>query len=239
MSQNSDDAQEPRARVVYKLIENHIEKYQLKIKALEEECAEGWVDESISIYDKAIEQARDRISQEKFADLLYDYGCFLRNWFSRVSMLYDYESFLHHSDSENCLAKYHLADSLLNESLGIYRQLAEKSPDAFLPSVAKTLKEMGYLHHDLHRFDEAEREWVEALDIYRKLENLTGVFLTLNALEAMHLHSRDHGSGTHKALDIIFDEKDPYKLRSVYADISIILAGLHKKLQCFDKAESD
>ena len=239
MSQKLDDEQRPRAHVVYKLMENLIEGYQLKIKALAEELPEGWVDESIAIYDKAVEQARNRISPEKFAALLFDYARFLHSRFSRVDMLYDYDNFSLRSDGEDCLAKCRLAGHLLDECLGIYRQLAEECPDAYLSKVALTLNEMGGLHFDMHQFDEAEREWTEALDIYRRLENLTGVFLTLNALEVMHQHSRDHGLGSHKSLDINMTEKNPHKLQALYADVLIALAGLHKKHHCYDKAESN
>ena len=225
--------------VVNTLMENLIEGYQLKIKALAEELPEGWVDESIAIYDKAVKQARNRISPEKFAALLFDYARFLHSRFSRVAMLYDYDKFLLDSDSEQCLAKCRLASRLLDECLGIYRQLAEECPDAYLSKVALTLNEMGGLHLDMHLFDEAEREWTEAMEIYGRLEHLTGVFLTLNALEVMHQHSRNHGLESHKSLNINMTEKNPHKLQALYADVLTDVAGLHKKHHCYDKAESN
>lgn len=228
-----------------KMIENHIEEYQLKIKALDNDRTKGWADETMSIYDKAIVQARNRVSQDKFANLLYDYARFLRWHYDRMDMLYDFANFSRDPKNKDCLNKYHLADNLFDECLSIYRRLAEHDPNTFLSSVAKTLDEMGVLHLNLHRYDEAEKEWVEALDIYKKLaENnqgasLSDIFMILNNLAVLHIHSSDHGINPYKHLNINLTEKNPDVLQSIFDDVSIVLANLHKKLNNHDKIENN
>ena len=152
-----------------KALETNIEEYQLKIKTISSDMAEGWVSEVIAVYAKAADLSRGRISQEKFAELLFDYANFL-----------------------NYNKQYHLVGNLYNETLYIYRQLAEKNPDAFLSDVAMTLNNLGILHKDIQHYQEAEQEYQQALRIYRQLAEknpdafLSDVAMTLNNLGVLH-----------------------------------------------------
>ncbi len=47
--------------------------------------------------------------------------------------------------------------------------MAEKSPDAYLPKVANTQNNLGILYDDLGRFEDAEKAYLEALEIYKEL----------------------------------------------------------------------
>ena len=47
--------------------------------------------------------------------------------------------------------------------------MAERNPDAYENYVADTLYNLANLHSDTQRFDLAEKEYVEALEIYRRL----------------------------------------------------------------------
>src|SRR5260221_14142687 len=46
----------------------------------------------------------------------------------------------------------------IQASLNIYRSLAQKAPDTYLPYVAATLNDLGILNSDQNRTEEARRE---------------------------------------------------------------------------------
>ena len=52
------------------------------------------------------------------------------------------------------------------EALKIYRELAQKDPETYLPYVAMTLNNLGILDSDQNRMAEARKEYEEALKIY-------------------------------------------------------------------------
>jgi len=74
------------------------------------------------------------------------------------------------------------------EALKIYRQLADKNPDVFLPDLANTLNNLGEYYRVNNNMLRAEAAYLEALKIYRQLadknpdEFLTYVAGTLNNL---------------------------------------------------------
>ena len=55
------------------------------------------------------------------------------------------------------------------EALKIYRELAQKSPEAYLPHVAMTLNNLGILDRNRNRMTAARKEYEEALEIYEAL----------------------------------------------------------------------
>jgi serine/threonine protein kinase/Tfp pilus assembly protein PilF len=55
------------------------------------------------------------------------------------------------------------------EALEIYRELADKSPEAYRPDVAKTLNNLAILDSRQGRMEEARQEFAEALQIFREL----------------------------------------------------------------------
>ncbi len=67
------------------------------------------------------------------------------------------------------LGRFEEAESAYKEALEIYKELAEKSPDAYLPDVAMTQNNLGVLYGDLGRFEEAESAYKEALEIRKEL----------------------------------------------------------------------
>ena len=58
------------------------------------------------------------------------------------------------------------------ESLAIYRDLAEKTPELYLEKVADALVELASLPHRLGRDKEAEKEEAEVEAIRRKLAEM-------------------------------------------------------------------
>ena len=59
--------------------------------------------------------------------------------------------------------------STIEEALKIHRQLAQQDPDKYLPYVAGTLNNLGFLDRNQNRIEEARAHYNEALDLYRKL----------------------------------------------------------------------
>lgn len=53
------------------------------------------------------------------------------------------------------------------EALKIYRELAEKEPETYLPYVAATLNNLGILDRAQNRPEEARKAFEEALKIYK------------------------------------------------------------------------
>ena len=52
------------------------------------------------------------------------------------------------------------------------RKLAAANPDAYLPDVADTLNNLGEMHSDNNRYEEAEGEYKEALGIYEEFAKI-------------------------------------------------------------------
>ena len=67
------------------------------------------------------------------------------------------------------LKRFEEAEKAYNEALEIYKKLAAKSPDAYLPYVATTQNNLAILYRNLNRFEEAEKAYNEALEIHKKL----------------------------------------------------------------------
>ena len=66
-------------------------------------------------------------------------------------------------------AGWHTKERLYNFALELRRQLAKANPGEYLSDVAMTLNNMGNLHWNMGRLDEALKEYEEALEIYLKL----------------------------------------------------------------------
>ena len=61
------------------------------------------------------------------------------------------------------------SEATYENALKIYRQLAEKNPDAFLPDVAMTLTNLGNYYHGNQKTTQSEVAYEEALKTYRQL----------------------------------------------------------------------
>ena len=55
------------------------------------------------------------------------------------------------------------------EVLQTYRELAQKNQEAYRPSIAATLNNLGNIDFDQHKLDEARKEFGEALEMYEIL----------------------------------------------------------------------
>ena len=213
-----DTARELEADAIAAL-EANIDEYQLKINTLRNEMETGWVDKVIEVYEKAINVARNHISEERFADLIVDYMSFLieskqhhlaGTLFDEAILIYRNLAADKTEISESKLAgalnnlavlhsdtqRFDLAEEEYTESLKIYRRLAERNPDAYECDVARTLNNLANLHRDTKRFDLAEEEYTESLRIYRRLSERnpdayeSDVAITLNNLAVLHAYTQ-------------------------------------------------
>lgn len=62
------------------------------------------------------------------------------------------------------------AETFYTEALGIYKTLAAKNPNAYLPDIASTSKNLAVLLKTTNRFKEARPLLLEALDIYTEFD---------------------------------------------------------------------
>ena len=67
------------------------------------------------------------------------------------------------------LKKFEDAEKAYTEALNSYKDLAKKSPDAYLPDVAMTQNNLGILYNNLGKFEDAEKAYTEALNSYKDL----------------------------------------------------------------------
>ena len=161
-----------------------------------------------SLYEKITAEAEEYKIE---LDVLYDYAYYLykQNHFSQAAIVAEKLRDLRENDdnfsNENKSSLFNLiasiysevnrfseAEKLYLEALQIYRDLADKNPDSYLPDVAMTCNNLAVLYDNINRKDEAERLYLEALDIRKKLakENpdayLSYVAMTCNNLAVLY-----------------------------------------------------
>jgi tetratricopeptide (TPR) repeat protein len=61
------------------------------------------------------------------------------------------------------------ARKAFEEALKLRSELAQKSPEAYLPDLAQTLNDLGNLDHNQGQMEEGRKEYAEALQIRREL----------------------------------------------------------------------
>lgn len=135
------------------------------------------------------------------------------------------------------------------ESLGIFRDLGDTDPDAYIGYVATILNNLAVLHTDLNRFDKAEVELKEALNIKQRLavdchEYIGDVAAALNNLAALHsrLNRLVEAEDEYAKVIEIYRELDKENQGMYIADVASALhnlAVLHSDLKQFDKAEAE
>ena len=146
--------------------------------------------ESPNRYDDTRRYYEQSIAAVAFVENLFNYAYFLAEnaqshlaepYYKRVLDAFGSElSIENYTATLNNLANLHrarnefeAAESEYKEALGLYRELAEKNPQAYLPDVAMTLNNLAILHSDRNEFEAAEIEYTEALEIYRNWRRKT------------------------------------------------------------------
>ncbi len=221
-----DAARELEAESIAAL-ESNIDEYRLKINTLRNEMETGWVGKVIEVYEKAINVARNHISEERFADLIVDYMSFLL------------ESNQHH-----------LAGTLFDEAILIYRNLAADKTEISEFKLAVALNNLAVLHSDTQRFDLAEEEYTEALEIRRRMAERNpdayegDVADTLNNLANLHSNTQRFDLAEEECVEALeirrrMAERNPEAYENDVANTLYNLANLHLNTQRFDLAEEE
>lgn len=100
----------------------------------------------------------------KEADALLNDKEPIKTYLSDVATAFKKISILHYDNNE-----FADAESVLNEALHIYRELAQDNPITYMPKVAMTLNNLANIQKDRIEFAAAEQNFKEALEIYRGL----------------------------------------------------------------------
>jgi tetratricopeptide (TPR) repeat protein len=138
----------------------------------------------------------------------------------------------------------------LEEALQIRRELAQESPEAYLPDLAQTLNNMANLNNQVNRTNEARREYAEALQIRRELASknpqifLPKVALTLNNMGVLdyHQHRMDDSRKNYEESLRIFRElaqKDSAAYLPDLAQTLINLGELDRDQNRVQEAQKD
>ena len=192
-----------------------VEKIVLRIQLLSAAKSDfTWVQQCINLYRQAVAFARPCYAPFDLASLIFSQAKFLQenNQFKEAAEAYleVLSYFREQGDLPNVawtlnnLANLHsdthyfkAAEDEYREALGIRRELAKTTPEAYLPDVAMTLNNLAVLHYYTHDFKAAEEEYREALAIYRELAKTTpeaylpDVAMTLNNLANLHCNTHD------------------------------------------------
>ena len=192
-----------------------VEKIVLRIQLLSAAKSDfAWVQQCINLYRQAVGFARPCYAPFDLASLIFSQAKFLQenNQFKEAAEAYleVLSYFREQGDLPNVAATlnnlatlhsdthdFEAAEKEYQEALGIRRELAKTTPEAYLPYVATTLNNLATLHSDIHDFKAAEKEYQEALAIYRKFAKTTpeaylpNVATTLNNLAILHCYTHD------------------------------------------------
>lgn len=89
----------------------------------------------------------------------------------------------------------------------VFRQLAQKNPEAYLPQVATTLNNLGILDGAQNRMNDARKEHEQALKTYRKLaQKDPEAYLPYVAMSLDNLVLLDSAQNRMKALTSVAKE---------------------------------
>lgn len=160
------DIKEPGARL-------KIKSYLDSITSLREDTREddtiGWRDSFIYYSKEVLDMTMNNIEDYDFLSLQHNFG------------LYLYKQ-----------KQFHLVESYYQNVLEGYRKLSEMNPDAYLGEIALLLNDMAALHLELDRYEEGEKELMEALEIQKNqnkgITDICDLYYahTLNNLASLH-----------------------------------------------------
>jgi len=149
----------------------------------------------------------------------------------------------------NVLGKFEEAETAYQEALEIYKELAEKNPEAYKLDVAVTQNNLGNLYSNLGWFEEAETAYQEALEITIELAEKNpnaykpGVATTQNNLGNLYsdLGRFEEAETTYQDAFRIYKElvdKNPDAYKPDVAGTQNNLGTLYLKLGWFGEAET-
>ncbi len=199
-----------------------VEKIVLRIQLLSAAKSDiTWVQQCINLYRQAVAFARPCYAPFDLASLVFSQAKFLQ---------------------ENNQFK-EAAEAYL-EVLSYFREQGD------LPNVAATLNNLANLHRNTHDFEAAEKEYQEALAIYRKLAKnapeayLPDVAMTLNNLANLHYNIHDFKAAEKEYQEALAIYRDLAKTtpEAYLPDVAMTLnnlANLHSDTHDFKAAEKE
>ena len=164
-----------------------VEKIVLRIQLLSAAKSDTtWVQQCINLYRQAVAFARPCYAPSDLAILIFSQAKFLQenNQFKEAAEAYleVLSYFREQGDLPNVamtlnnLANLHrnthdfkAAEEEYHEALGIRRELAKTTPEAYLPDVAMTLYNMAILFARQEQYGDAEKAAEESLAIYQQM----------------------------------------------------------------------
>ena len=221
-----DEVEDKEARFELEAILDIIKN--IKEDETKKEDTIDWRDKFYYFSRKAIDLAVNNIKKFDFAKLQFDLAYYLVDQ-----------------------KQYHLAVDYYLKVLKEYRKRAEAHPYPWRKNdVATTLNNIGNMHCDLTHYDEAEKEYKEALKIYRELAEtnpdayIGDVAMTLNNLGILHcdLTHYDEAEKEYKEALKIYRELAETNRDAYIADVAMTLnnlAILHDDLKRYDEAENE
>lgn len=212
-------------------IENKDASYELEslldsIKNLKDDGSVGWRDKFYFFSRKAIDLAINNIKGHDFVNLHFKLGKYLQDQ-----------------------KQYYLAEDYYLKVLKECRKRSEAFPNpCFKSDVATTLNNLAAPHFKLTRYEEAEKEYKEALEIYRELaksnhdEHIADVAMTLNNLGNLHKKLSRYAEAEEEYKESLKIRRELATTnREVYiADVAQTLNGLgclYDDLTRYDEAE--
>ena len=149
MAQNASRIDQAREleKAALEALKSNIEECKLKVKTLQTEKEEGWLAKCCEIYEDALRQAEGRMKDEEVAELRFDYAL----------LLHDNRQYEHSAE-------------LYGINVALYRELLKSISDSdMLNLAASNIGNLAILHEELHRYEQSEQEFAEAINIHRKL----------------------------------------------------------------------
>ena len=198
------------------------------IKSLKDDGSVLWRNKFYYHSRKAIDLAINNIKDFDFADLQFKLGKYLQ-----------------------VQKQYHLAEDYY---LKVLKECRKRAEDNLYPwrksDIATTLNNLAVLHMDLTRYDEAEKEYKEALEIRRELAKnnrdayIGDVAMTLNNLGNLHraLTRYEEAEKEYKEALEIRRELAKTNRDAYIADVATTLnnlGNLHSVLTRYDEAETE
>lgn len=208
-----------------KALETNVKEWQLRIRAIQNEMAEGWFAEVVQIYDIAIDLARNGIENIKFARLLREYADFLRD--------------------NN---QYHLIRSLYSECLDILRFLV-RTDRTIEPELAMTLHNAAIFHTKTKKYVIAEKEYKEAFKMYAHIakhnpQHIVSIITVLNNMANLYFDLGRNGRAEIIYKKVLEDyrrlaQQDSDIFGPYVASTLTNLARVHDSIKNFSQAEAE
>ncbi len=143
----------------------------IKIKTyLEKNQAKEIADTYFDYQEKKKKEQIHLLKQSlKATQQLFDYGASKRLYGELVKLEPNAENHFNYAHFLHTYNSFNEAEPQYQRVLTIFRKLAQKNPETYLPYVAMTLNNLAVLQSDKNEFQKALENYKEAVEIYRKL----------------------------------------------------------------------